>query len=101
MKINSAYCVEKIIEKVIANSNSVIEQFEFSNYDEKERFIKEELPQTTMKKNWKRICKNKIRIGKPYTERIFDCKPFDDQLRAYVATTENDESIMSIVIQGE
>jgi len=33
--------------------------------------------------------------------RGFDCTPFDDQLRAYVTTDPNDETVLSIEIVGE
>ena len=36
-------------------------------------------------KNWKRMCKeSKKEAGKKITVRTFDCKPYDDQIRAYV-----------------
>jgi len=51
-----------------------------------------------LEKNWKRMSKEKD--GETIT-RGFDCKPFDDQLRAYVVTDKNDSRILSIIVQGE
>lgn len=61
-------------------------------------------------KNWKRICKNKISADAAtgygidpakgvVVERIFDCRPFDDQLRAYVY--DQNGAIVKVMIQGE
>jgi len=55
--------------------------------------------------NWKRTSKSRVEhdtnapLGS--IERTFDCKPFDDQLRAYVYTDSKDEIILSIIVQGE
>jgi hypothetical protein len=38
-------------------------------------------------KNWKRIIKKKVENG---IERVFDCKPLDDQLRFYIITNNED-----------
>jgi hypothetical protein len=55
--------------------------------------------------NWKRMSKRRVgkyaRFPEDCWERGFDCKPLDDQLRAYVITDSLDENILSIVIQGE
>lgn len=51
-------------------------------------------------KNWKRISKETVvNNGIKSTTRCFDCKPFDDQLRAYVESDDN--RIISITIEGE
>ena len=47
-------------------------------------------------KNWKREAKYSSGME---IIRDFDCRPFDDQLRAYVYST-NDE-ILRVVVQGE
>lgn len=46
--------------------------------------------------NWKRICKEK---NNNITTRKFDCKPYEDQIRAYV--TDNGIEILSIIIKDE
>lgn len=51
----------------------------------------------TNPKNWKRHTKYKDSSGNII--RIFDCRPFDDQLRAYV--TERDGKIIETYVTGE
>lgn len=55
-----------------------------------------ELQETLKVKNWKRMSKEK---DGPCVIRDFDCKPFDDQLRATV--TEHSGLIILLTVQGE
>jgi len=50
-------------------------------------------------KNWKRI--SKFKDEDKCVIRVFDCKPFDDQVRAYVKSNKNDTEILGIKIIGE
>jgi hypothetical protein len=34
-------------------------------------------------------------------ERMFDCEPLDDQLRAYVETDSTDTTVLNVYISGE
>lgn len=72
-----------------------------------ERLCKEFVPEYSKKEfqtltekpsNWKRMCKDKS-FNK--IERIFDCKPFDDQLRLYVYTNLEDTEIISYSFHTE
>lgn len=47
-------------------------------------------------KNWKRIHKE---TNNSITTRTFDCKPYDNQIRAYV--TDNGIEILSVIIKDE
>lgn len=49
-------------------------------------------------KNWKRMSKR--REGTTWV-REFDCKPYDDQLRAIVTTNHSDVVVEEIYISGE
>ena len=64
----------------------------------------EQVQQAFDDNNWKRRSKSKDSYMIPnrtVIERMFDCKPFDDQLRAYVYTDESDQHILRIDIHGE
>jgi hypothetical protein len=50
-----------------------------------------------LQKNWVRIYKERQADGT--TMRTFDCKPYDDQLRAYVV--DDGQNILSVSIEGE
>lgn len=49
-------------------------------------------------KNWRRRSKERVAAG---ILRGFNCYPLDDQLRAYVTTTPDDSTILSIEVIGE
>lgn len=53
----------------------------------------------TKAKNWKRIIKRVTESGN--IQRVFDCLPLDDQLRAYVTSNSTDTEILKIEIIGE
>lgn len=50
-----------------------------------------------LEKNWKRFEKENQKDG--LIRRGFDCKPFDDQLRAY--TWDDGNKILKISVEGE
>lgn len=88
MKITSEACKLLITEWCRNNSDYISNQF-----------IPPENPsESFLEKNWKRIYKTKIKEG---IERGFDCKPYNDQLRAIIITNSKDENVISLVIQGE
>lgn len=64
-----------------------------------EQLTRDQLESMCLVKNWKRMSKSKNKDGT--IERGFNCKPFEDQLRAYVKTTNNDDKILAIIVQGE
>lgn len=44
-------------------------------------------------KNWKRVCKE---VGDKFTVRTFDCRPYNDRLRAYV--TDDGTTIIKVEV---
>lgn len=98
MAITSNDCKKAIVNWIKSHPGHVSKQFdppeqEISAQDEK---------------NWKRMYRRKcthvdtmvnpiLKLG--MWERAFDCKPYDDQLRAYTYDDEN--KIVYIVVQGE
>lgn len=115
MKITTEKCKHEIVKWVLTHENVIVDQFV------------EDLPPSSSGQiilsaanpnNWKRICKNKIDHKSGCSSffprnsfyridvtrgwwRTFDCKPFDDQLRADVITDEKDENILYIDVHGE
>lgn len=53
----------------------------------------------TVAANWRRITKQCLPNG--CIERVFDCRPLDDQLRATVITDSRDTAVLSVSIEGE
>lgn len=49
--------------------------------------------------NWKQI--SKVRTDDNKIERIFDCKPLEDQLRCYILTDSSDTRIVELYFQTE
>lgn len=49
--------------------------------------------------NWARETKSRERDGT--IERVFDFRPFEQQLRLYVYTTADDSAVLRYVFQGE
>ena len=90
MSISSQDCKEAIIEFCKMNKQYICSQF-IPQLNE-ELFIL-----TTLTKNWKRETKEIRDDG--ITIRMFDCRPFDDQLRAYVKS--NDNVIFQVEVIGE
>lgn len=100
MVITTAECKKAIVDWVKLHPGYVSKQFDPPESEADAR----------LEKNWKRIWKQKcnermvlansrlnLKIG--MWERGFDCKPYDDQLRAY--TYDDGEQIIHIVVQGE
>lgn len=87
MKITTAICKQEIT-KIIIKKPSIVENL-FCN--------SESADSAKLVKNWKRLYKEKRKDG--CTLRVFDCTPYDDQLRAYVV--DNGANIISISIEGE
>jgi len=87
MSISTAICKAEITKIVINNPSIVTDQFDAG----------ESADPAKLTKNWKRIEKGKMDNGN--TERIFDCTPYNDQLRAYVI--DDGEKILEISIVGE
>ncbi len=87
MSVSSVMCKVEITKMVINNPSIVTDQFDSGESADPAKLIK----------NWKRIEKGKMDNGN--TERIFDCIPYDDQLRAYVI--DDGIKILSVSITGE
>lgn len=87
MSIATADCKAEIVKIVIANPSIVEDQFVDGESADPAKLVK----------NWKRMAKEKMDDGN--TMRIFDCAPYDDQLRAYVI--DNGSKIISVDICGE
>lgn len=92
--IDSAACKATIVEYLKNRRQELDAEFDAPLTDE-------EFQATLTEKNWKRISKQIFDVNPKRYERIFDCRPFDDQLRAYVYTDENDTNITSIYVTGE
>ena len=88
MKITSDRCKSLIAEWCQKHPDHIINQFTTS--------INPTL--AFSEKNWKRIYKIKVRDG---IEICFDCKPYDDQLRAIIVTDLKDENVTTLIVQGE
>ena len=110
-KYTTALCKEKITEYVKANKAVIEAQFCLNTAELREDF--EELYTEACKvKNWKRRGKSRVDVVHTNEEgatqrefdavqREFDCVPFEDQLRAYVATDKTDTELLDITVQGE
>lgn len=87
MSIATADCKAEIVNAVIADPSIVEDQFDDGESADPAKLVK----------NWKRIFKEKMGGGN--TMRIFDCLPYEGQLRAYVV--DNGTAIISVDICGE
>ena len=87
-KFCSAMAKKIIVEWVAAHPGCVSSQFD-GGIDEAPALLE---------KNWKRMSRKR---DEKFIVRSFDCRPYDDQLRAYVITNDADETVISVVIQGE
>ena len=87
MSIATADCKAEIVKIVIADPSIVEDQFDEG----------ESADEAKIEKNWKRIMKENMSDGN--TMRIFDCRPYEDQLRAYVI--DDGTKIISVDICGE
>lgn len=88
--ITTEICKKLIVEYCQKNKTGICNQFVPSLTDE-------QFAQACKESNWKR--RSKSNCGTNKIERMFDCKPFDDQLRAYVL--EQDGNVVSVIVQGE
>lgn len=97
MKITTQICKFAITRKCQEKVDFIKKEFEPELTDE-------EVKVTFDDNNWRRLSKSKDSYmipGRTIIERLFDCRPFDDQLRAYVYTDESDQHILTIDIHGE
>ena len=83
----TAICKKAIISNVIANSEALSNEF----------VPPASMVEATKEKNWKRTSKTSLGDGK--TMREFDCKPYDDQLRAEVI--DDGTNIISVNVRAE
>jgi hypothetical protein len=86
--MDTAQCKELIVDFCKKNPDHIRKQF----VDEEVDIIS-----CQSVSNWKRMSKEKDEGGN--VVRGFDCKPYDDQLRAYVTT--KDDVVIELVVQGE
>jgi hypothetical protein len=93
MTISSDDCKKAIVDWVKARPGHVAKQFCDIDRNAIQAF---EAP-SLLEKNWKRM--SKFTDGNGITERIFDCRPYDDQLRGYVY--DNGATILSVDVHGE
>jgi hypothetical protein len=89
--------VNKLTTEII--KNMIVEHVR----DNEDIIAKEFIPEEDMTdamnaKNWKRMSKRKENEN---WIREFDCKPYDDQLRAIVFSDFSDTRIVNMVVQGE
>lgn len=96
MTVSSEDCKKAIVNTVLDNPGLVAKNFvNTSGYEAHEI---DDFEAGAMKtKNWKRFEKEVEPNG--LTRRGFDCKPYDDQLRAY--TWDNGDKILKVSIEGE
>jgi hypothetical protein len=87
MKVTTALCKNAIVKMISSNPEIVESQFDDNESAEPAKLVK----------NWKRMYKEKNKDGTFL--RVFDCTPYDDQLRAYVV--DDGVSIISVNIEGE
>jgi hypothetical protein len=92
MKIDSAACKEAIASYCKVFADRVAREFS-------PPLGSADVAQAFKPGNWKRICRERSESGG--VVRIFDCRPFDDQLRAYVEASPAGDSIVGITVQGE
>jgi hypothetical protein len=91
MKITSDMCKAAIVAKAAENPDYIRSLFVLQPG---EQF---DISSCTKVKNWERMSKEMNDWG--FTERGFDCTPYDDQLRAY--TLDDGNKILSVEIVGE
>ena len=86
--ITTAQCKEQISKWCQQNEDFVCNEFS-------PKLTHSQFLLSTKEANWKRMSKTK---NGNEIERVFDCKPFDDQLRAYVVELNGK---VTIQVQGE
>ena len=92
-RITTEVCKGVIVEWCKANRIYISSQFV-------EPLSEEMLSKAEDPRNWKRISKATA-YGGEGIEREFDCRPFDDQLRAIVLSDIEDKKLLSVIVQGE
>lgn len=95
-KIDATDTLRIVIADIVsANPGCVCSQFINDETDMQETDLVFEIP-AQQPKNWKRH--NRSKEGK-ILERIFNCEPYDDQLRCYIRS--EGEKLLEISIVGE
>ena len=94
--MTSADCVRAIVQWCAANRSTLDREFVQPLTDQ-------EWQAACAPKSWKRMSKGKTHWSDHVQgiERCFDCRPFDDQLRADVVTDPTDTTILTLTVQGE
>ena len=87
--MNSADCKQMIVDYCLVHKDHIKNQFDPPLLDAEWR-------KTLSITNWKRITKETNGLE---VTRCFDCKPFDDQLRATIVTAGN--TVISVNVEGE
>jgi hypothetical protein len=97
MKLNAEVCKLAIVKKART-------MFEIIKADFDPTLTDEEVRKTVFANNWRQSYRQKNKystINPDGFERLFDCIPFDDQLRAYVYSDPTDTHILKVDIIGE
>jgi hypothetical protein len=89
--MTSATCKEAIVNYCKLNRKRIDDMFS-------EPLPDVDFQPSTLEKYWKRMQKYK---EENTIVRIFDCIPFDMQLRAYVITDSTDANIITLYVNGE
>lgn len=93
MKITTEQCKQLIVKFCADNKDYINRQFT-------ENLSEEIYSKVLEPRNWRRRSKGMDYSGRGI-ERSFDCRPLDDQLRAYVITDVTDEKVLGLTVQGE
>lgn len=98
MKIDSGACKEFIVDFCNRNRTKVVSQYVPQGTQQE---IDRDIYFPTLKaSNWKRISKRRDwTMGT--IERIFNCVPLDDTLRATVVTDDTDTTVLELRVEGE
>jgi hypothetical protein len=89
--MNSSICKQLIVDYCKNHTQELNDQF-------CEELSSTEFAAMQDEKNWKREEKYK---EDGVIVRRFDCRPFDDQLRAYISTDLSDTKVISVIVGGE
>jgi len=90
-------CRLLIVDWIVAHPNHVYSQFEPTLFWTQKDIDAFEGPAKNPK-NWKRMSK---RTEGNNIVREFDCKPYDDQLRAIVIENKTTNVVTKVIVQGE
>jgi hypothetical protein len=97
MKLNAQVCKIAIVKKAANIFETIKSEFE-------PRLTDQEVQKTVFANNWRQQYRQKDKYSTTNPdgfERLFDCTPFDDQLRAYVYSDPTDTHILEVEIIGE